>query len=192
MAINGLLLKSAWVHQDGKKNCGSCCVGSIINYANRTKGGKGAGNLMTNKDYTGLFMPGVHNFGSVTARLAQAVRESWPTHIRVEEVLVNGHDRHWGGLVNSNFVSGGAATKPKITADATFFATTHRFLLRECSAYKIAGHFVIQTSPDAFWDPLEESRNLPMTLQELLQSFNWIGNTSALSLRADACVFDII
>src|SRR5262249_28086172 len=107
------------------------------------------------------------------------------------EVKVEDKKQHWGGLINSKFLTGGASNRPTIAPDAVYFNQPDRFLLRECSAWGVLGHFIIQTGDDEFWDPNRAQGLLPMDLDTVKSYYTWVGNISSLSMRADACQFDV-
>ena len=191
MGFDEKIFRRAWVEQANKPNCGSCCVGSIVNYSNRKNK---AGLVAMDEDaYVGLLVGGVHNLGSVTSRLAQWARATYPGLFKnVTEVKVKGKSQHWGGAINSKLLTGGTAHRPTITADANYFSLhTARFLLRECSAYAVAGHFIIQTDADEFWDPNRKEWELPLDLASIKAYYPWVKGVSALSMRADGCQFDV-
>jgi hypothetical protein len=191
MAIDQARLRSSWVKQTGA-NCGSCCVASIVNYAWRKRSNENT-NIMDNTNYVGLFVSGVESLGSVTARLAQWARDQHRALFEnVTEVKISGKRQHWGGIANSKLLSGGASHRPKITADGQYFSRhPDRFLLRECSAWAVLGHFIIQTGADEFWDPNQSAWLLPMDLAAVKSAYNWVGDISSLSVRAEGCQFDV-
>jgi hypothetical protein len=195
-AMKQSVFRDAWIEQLTKKNCGSCCVASIVNYAHRIRSGKNENIYTDNTLYAGLLVGGVHNLGSVTSRLAQWARHTHGTFFNnVTEVKVQGKKQHWWGIMNSKLLTGGATHRLAVTPnDAYFKEHDHRFLLRECSAYTFLGHFIVQTGEDQFWDPNRDQGLLPMDLADLKSYYNWIdavGDAAAISMRADACQFDV-
>jgi hypothetical protein len=97
---------------------------------------------------------------------------------------VDSKKAHWGGVLNQ--LTGGSTHRPKIIPNATYFAQPHRFLLREFSAMVVAGHYIIQTGDDEFWDPNRAEGLLPMDLANT-KSYH-----TALSARADALQIEVI
>jgi hypothetical protein len=182
MAINQDDLKAGWVKQVGS-NCGSCCVGSIINYAKRIRNDNAIAPMDANA-YIGLTIGGVHSLGSVTFRLFRWLTQTYPAAFYVTEVKVANKKAHWGGA--ENMLYGGTRHRPTITPDQAYFAQhNHRFLLREFSAEVVAGHFIIQTDANAFWDPNREQSDLPMNLANTKDYYR------LLSERADALQIDV-
>jgi len=136
---------------------------------------------MRANQYKGLLVNGVKFLGSVTSNLAQWARANYDGLFdEVRQVKVSGLKQHWGGIVNR--LTGGERHRQTITPDQAYFGRQDRFLLRECSV-GVGGHFIIQTGVDEFWEP-NRSGN-PETLASIIRRF------PALSLRADACQFDV-
>jgi hypothetical protein len=183
MTIKENTFRNAWVHQGAKPNCGSCCMGSIVNYARAIRR-DAAITQMDDNAYVGLTVGGVHSLGSVSSRLYQWLTAKYPGAFRVVEVKVDGKSAHWGGALNA--VTGGTSHRPKITPNATYFSHPNRFLLREFSAMVVAGHYIIQTDVDEFWDPNRAEGLLPMDLNTT-KSYH-----SVLSERADALQIDVL
>lgn len=185
MAIEREVFKKAWVQQNGAPNCGSCCMASIVNYARKIRKEKTMAKL-DNTAYVGLTVSGVHSLGSVSARLAQWLTSTYPGGaFRVEQVKVDGESAHWGGVLN--MLSGGDSHRQKIVPDAAYFRPhPHRFLLREFSVAVVAGHFIIQTGVDSFWDPNEPAWALPGDRNSIKNGYSLLGS------RADALQIDVV
>ena len=184
MTIKNNTLIRAWVQQGSKPNCGSCCIASIVNYARIVRNDVTIAR-MDEDAYVGLTVGGVHSLGSVSSRLFQWLTMTYPGAFNVAEVKVANKKAHWGGLLNQS--TGGGTHRPTINPDAAYFAQhNHRFLLREFSAMVVAGHFIIQTGADDFWDPNRAAGMLPMDLATT-KSYH-----TALSARADALQIDVI
>ena len=184
MAIKENTFRNAWVQQGTKPNCGSCCMASIINYARKIRNDAAIAKLDENA-YIGLTVGGVHSLGSVSSRLSQWLTATYPAAFNLLEVKVANKKAHWGGLLHES--TGGTTHRPTITPDAAYFAqSNHRSLLREFSAMVVAGHFIIQTGADDFWDPNRDQGILPMDLAAT-KTYH-----TALSARADALQIDVI
>ena len=141
---------------------------------------------MHNNQYVGLFVPGVNGLGSVTPRIARyAIDRHADLFLTVEEVKVVNRRQHWGGIVEH--LTKGKKHRQTITPDVNFFDAQqhpHRFLLRECSR-GLGGHYIIQTKVDEFWDP-NQINGGPSPLIQVIQ------DNPGLSLRAGACLFDVL
>ena len=183
MTIKNNTLIRAWVQQGSKPNCGSCCIASIVNYARIVRNDVTIAR-MDEDAYVGLTVGGVHSLGSVSSRLFQWLTMTYPGAFNVAEVKVANKKAHWGGLLNQS--TGGGTHRPTINPDAAYFAQPNRFLLREFSAMVVAGHFIIQTGVDDFWDPNRAAGMLPMDLADTKR------HHTALSARADALQIDVI
>ncbi len=167
MAINQDDLKTAWVQQGTKPNCGSCCVASIFNYAIPLSRALRGRQPMHERQYIGLTINGVHNLGSLSAKIfgwfrgTQQRREAFA----VRQVRVINRRSHWGGL--SNAIAGGDRNRPYVApGDPTYWLRRERFLLREFSA-GVSGHFIIQTGPSAFWNPHCTAQQVPTSRETL-------------------------
>ncbi len=183
MAIHQNTFMNAWVQQGARPNCGSCCMASIVNYAKAIRKDNAIA-VMDEYAYVGLTIGGVHNLGSVSSRLYQWITNTYPAAFTVTQVKVDNKKAHWGGLLNQT--TGGDSHRPTVTPNAAYFAQhSHRFLLREFSAMVVAGHFIIQTGADDFWDPNRAVGLLPMDLATT-KSYH-----TALYARADALQIDV-
>src|SRR5262249_3990583 len=142
MAINQNTLTNEWVQQGTKPNCGSCCVGSIMNYARVIRNDHTIA-VMDENAFVGLTLGDIHGLGSVSSRLHQWITTTYPAQFTVAQVKVDTKKAHWGGLLN--LATGGDSHRPLVDAtDPTYFAGhNHRFLLREFSAWVVLGHFII-------------------------------------------------
>ncbi len=106
---------------------------------------------MGDQEYIGLVVPGVHRLGSISAKIADRIRNNAQGLLDVEEVKVRDTRPHWGGLVNK--ATGGRQHRSPVNpTNAGYWNNQHFFLLREFSV-GISGHFVVQTGVDRFWDP---------------------------------------
>lgn len=181
MTIRTNTLGEQWVQQLGRPNCGSCCIASIVNYARAVRRDRGW-EAMDANCYVGLAVGGVRCLGSVSSRIFQWIDNEHPNLLEVAQVKVAGTRAHWGGLVNKA-TNGQTHRDPVHPRDPTYWATPHRFLLREFSAMVVAGHFLIQTGLNEFWDPNHFAE--PMTLEDAQRRH------PALSERADALQIDV-
>ena len=185
MTVNEDVLRHVWVRQNGTPNCGSCCMGSIVNYARKIRKDKTIAKL-DNTAYIGLTVGGVHSLGSVAARLSQWLTAHHPGGaFRVVQVKVDGESAHWGGVLT--MLSGGDSHRSKVVPNAAYFrGHPHRFLLREFSVAVVAGHFIIQTAPDDYWDPNDPGGALPTDRASIKNAYPVLGS------RADALQIDVV
>lgn len=187
MTIDTDIFKQQWVRQGTQPNCGSCCVASIVNYAREKRGGitgSGTPARMNNGRHIGLAVDGVCSLGSVSSKICSWIEGEYPNGLRVTQVKVANRRAHWGGLVNK--ATDGASHREVVTPDRAYFdGHPDRFLLREFSAMVVAGHFIIQTGVDDFWDPNLRAGELPMNLDGIRR------HHVALSERADALQIDV-
>lgn len=154
-----------------------------MNYAIAYRRNDAALQAMNTNDYVGLTIGGINFLGSTASRLYDWITGKYPNAFTVSQVKVEKTKAHWGGAIN--WATGGERHRESIKPNPDYFKTPHRFLLREFSVAYVAGHFVIQTDDDEFWDPKDPVKTLPKTMFQLM------GDYPVISERADALQIDV-
>lgn len=144
---------------------------------------------MNNTQYVGLTISGIRDLGSVSSKLAQWLERTHQRPFNVAQVKVEDTPAHWRGLTNR--LTGGRRGRTEVNPNLPGYWTgEQRFLLREFSVSTVAGHFIIQTGVNQFWDPHQSAPNLPETL--VVAQNRHQNQHRDLAERADALQIDVV